>query len=285
MKTGFIGAGKVGFSLGKMFAESGLPLTGYYSRQREAAQVAAAFTGTRAYCDLCELVQDSDAIFLTVPDRAITPVYLELRSFSLSGKQICHCSGALSARDAFPGIEETGALGLSIHPLFPVSSRYDSYRELADAFFCLEGEKSAIPAWKTQLECCGCTVQTIDAAVKPLYHAACATASNLVCALVQQSIDELTRCGFSQEDALRALTPLIRSNTARLLAVGPTEALTGPVERNDCETVKKHLACLTEGNERALYTAATRKLIEIAVGRHPEADYGALRELTEKGQK
>ena len=254
MKTGFIGAGKVGFSLGKMFAESGLPLTGYYSRQREAAQEAAAFTGTRAYSDLCELVQDSDAIFLTVPDRAITPVYLELRSFSLSGKQICHCSGALSARDAFPGIEETGALGLSIHPLFPVSSRYDSYRELADAFFCLEGEKSAIPAWKTQLECCGCTVQTIDAAVKPLYHAACATASNLVCALVQQSIDELTRCGFSQEDALR-------------------------------ETVKKHLACLTEGNERALYTAATRKLIEIAVGRHPEADYGALRELTEEGQK
>ena len=119
-------------------------------------------------------------------------------------------------------------------------------------------------------------MQTIDAAVKPLYHAACATASNLVCALVQQSIDELTRCGFSQEDALRALTPLIRSNTARLLAVGPTEALTGPVERNDCET---------EGNERALYTAATRKLIEIAVGRHPEADYGALRELTEEGQK
>lgn len=127
---------------------------------------------------------------------------------------------------------------------------------------------------------------TIDAAVKPLYHAACATASNLVCALVQQSIDELTRCGFSQEDALRALTPLIRSNTARLLAVGPTEALTGPGRTKRLRnSVKKHLACLTEGNERALYTAATRKLIEIAVGRHPETDYGALRELTEEGQK
>ena len=155
MKTGFIGAGKVGFSLGKMFAESGLPLTGYYSRQRESAEEAANFTGTHAYSDLCELVQDSDAIFLTVPDRAITPVYLELRSFSLSGKQICHCSGALSARDAFPGIEETGALGLSIHPLFPVSSRYDSYRELADAFFCLEGDFEAVSAWKPLLERCG----------------------------------------------------------------------------------------------------------------------------------
>ena len=98
MKTGFIGAGKVGFSLGKMFAESGLPLTGYYSRQREAAQEAAAFTGTRAYSDLCELVQDSDAIFLTVPDRAITPVYLELRSFYRSGKKICQLRRPLFSR-------------------------------------------------------------------------------------------------------------------------------------------------------------------------------------------
>lgn len=230
-----------------MFAESGLPLTGYYSRQREAAQEAAAFTGTRAYSDLCELVQDSDAIFLTVPDRAITPVYLELRSFSLSGKQICHCSGALSAGTLFRHRGDRCARSF-IHPLFPVSSRYDSYRELADAFFCLEGEKSAIPAWKTQLECCGCTVQTIDAAVKPLYHAACATASNLVCALVQQSIDELTRCGFSQEDALRALTPLIRSNTARLLAVGPTEALTGPGRTKRLRNGEK-TSCLSHGGK------------------------------------
>ena len=245
MKTGFIGAGKVGFSLGKMFAESGLPLTGYYSRQRESAEEAANFTGTHAYSDLCELVQDSDAIFLTVPDRTITSVYLELRSFSLSGKQICHCSGALSAREAFPGLAETGALGLSIHPLFPVSSRYDSYRELADAFFCLEGDFEAVSAWKPLLE----------------------------------------RCGFDEQSALRALTSLIRSNTARLLEVGPCEALTGPVERNDCETVKKHLACIPEGRERALYTAATRNLIELAVRRHPDEDYGALRELTEEGHK
>ena len=56
MKTGFIGAGKVGFSLGRLFAENGIPLTGYYSRQRESAEEAANFTGTHAYSDLCELI-------------------------------------------------------------------------------------------------------------------------------------------------------------------------------------------------------------------------------------
>ena len=43
MKIGFIGAGKVGFSLGQFFVQGGLPVTGYYSRHRGSAQEAAAF--------------------------------------------------------------------------------------------------------------------------------------------------------------------------------------------------------------------------------------------------
>ena len=49
MKIGFIGAGKVGFSLGRFFVQGGIPVTGYYSRHRESAVEAAAFTGTEQY--------------------------------------------------------------------------------------------------------------------------------------------------------------------------------------------------------------------------------------------
>ena len=52
MKTGFIGAGKVGFTLGKFFAENNIQVTGYYSRRRESAKEAAAFTGTTVYTAL-----------------------------------------------------------------------------------------------------------------------------------------------------------------------------------------------------------------------------------------
>lgn len=41
MKIGFIGAGKVGFSLGKFFVQGGVPVTGYYSRRRDSAEEAA----------------------------------------------------------------------------------------------------------------------------------------------------------------------------------------------------------------------------------------------------
>ncbi|MGM9607240.1 MAG: NAD(P)-binding domain-containing protein [Oscillospiraceae bacterium] len=135
MKIGFIGAGKVGFTLGKFFAQGGIPVTGYWSRNPESAQEAAFFTGSRQYDSPEALVQDSDALFLTVPDSAITPVFQDLGAFEISEKQICHCSGAMTAGEAFPGIGQTGAYGYSIHPLFPVSSKYEAYRELTGAFF------------------------------------------------------------------------------------------------------------------------------------------------------
>lgn len=276
MKIGFIGAGKVGCTLGKYFAERDIEVTGYYSRTFASAKDAAAFTGTKAYDDPAALIGDSDVLFLTVPDRTITPAYEGLRQYGLAGKMLCHCSGAMTAREAFPGIEETGASGYSIHPLFPVSSKDESYRVLEGAFFCVEGDDAHLSQWKTLLESLRLRVQIIPADAKVRYHAACAIASNLYCALVQTSVDLLEECGFTKSLALEALAPLMRSNLERILQVGPQDALTGPVERNDAGTVKKHVACIPAGKEQALYCAASEKLVEMASRRHPEEDYSAL---------
>ena len=105
MTIGFIGAGKVGFSLVQFFAHGGLSMIFYYSLHRDSAQEAAERTGTRQFASLEALVRASDAIFLTVPDGAISAVYEKLRQFDLTGKQLCHCSGAISAQEAFPGAE------------------------------------------------------------------------------------------------------------------------------------------------------------------------------------
>ena len=107
MRIGLIGAGKVGFSLGKFFVQGGVPVTGYWSRHRESMREAALFTGTKQYDALEALVQDSDALFLTVPDGVISSVFQTLKEFDISEKQICHCSGAMTAGEAFPGIGQT----------------------------------------------------------------------------------------------------------------------------------------------------------------------------------
>lgn len=279
MKIGFIGAGKVGFSLGKFFSQGGIPVTGYCSRHRESAQEAAEFTGTKQYDRMEDLIRESDAIVLTVPDGAISSVFEEIREFPLTGKQICHCSGAMTVREAFPGLQETGAYGYSIHPLFPISSKYDAYRELPGAFFCLEGEGPQLEEWKQMISSLGPTVQIISGESKVRYHAACAISSNLICALVQESLDLLESCGFTPEGARKAITPLMRSNLDHIIETGPIAALTGPIERNDTTTVEKHLHCFPGEQDAALYRAVSKKLVQVAERKNPDRDYGPMKEL------
>ena len=278
VRIGFVGAGKVGFSLGKFFAEGGLPIAGYYSRSVESAHEAAAFTGSSCFESLAELVAASDAIFITVPDGAISGVYQNLRAYDLTGKQLCHCSGSLAAAEVFPGLEETGATGYSLHPLFPVSSKTGSYRELPGAFFCIEGDEAHLAEWKQRLEALGPQVQVIPGSAKKRYHAACAISSNLVCALVQQSLDMLVACGFDERSALGAITPLVRANMEHIIEHGPAGALTGPIERNDATTVASHLQCFDAPEERELYRYASLKLVEVAQKKHSESDYTNMRE-------
>ena len=74
-KIGFIGAGRVGFSLGKYFVQKGLNVTGYYSRDINHSKEASDFTNTRCYESIDNLISDSDVIFVTVSDSAIEIMY------------------------------------------------------------------------------------------------------------------------------------------------------------------------------------------------------------------
>lgn len=282
MSIGFIGAGRVGTTLGRYFADNGLSVTGYYSRSRKSAEESAEFTGSAAFADAEELLSVSSTVFITVPDGAITAVYSQLRDAGITGKQLCHCSGSLTTEEAFPGINESGAAGCSIHPLFPVSSRFETFKELHEAFFCIEGDPVCAAQWRSILTGFGNKVREIAGAHKKAYHAACAISSNLVCALAAESIGLLRGCGFTEEEALEALRPLAMSNMEHIFTSGPVSALTGPAERNDIQTIKKHISCMDTEADRAMYKAVTLKLLETAQQKNPERDYSALREQLTK---
>ena len=281
MRIGFIGAGKVGFSLGKYFSLHGAEVAGYFSRSFESAEKAARFTGTAAYRDRSELIEACDMLFLTVPDGLIAPVFRELDKEEIRGKYICHSSGALTAAAAFPDIESAGAFGYSVHPLFAVSDAYHAYEELADVFFALEGSVEHLEEVRSFLTGTGLNVQVIDSGSKTRYHCAASIASNLVVALAYQSVSMLKGCGFTPEGAIKALTPLMRGNMNHILADGPVAALTGPVERADAGTVEKHLGCLTGPGERELYRLVSQKLVEVAEAKHPERDYSSVKKILE----
>ena len=75
MQISFIGAGKVGVSLGKYFISKGRKVGGYYSLSPKSAAWAANFTNTKQYQSIEEIISSSDMIFFTVPDDKIGEVW------------------------------------------------------------------------------------------------------------------------------------------------------------------------------------------------------------------
>ena len=277
MKVGFIGAGRVGCSLGRYLLENNYPIAGYYSKSPSSAAWAADFTKTISYHTMKQLVEVSDVLFLTVPDSAIEQVYGQLKEENLSGKILCHCSGAM-ASSVFADIEERGAFAYSIHPFYAISNKETSYLDLGQAFFTVEGSPEHLEDMCGIFRSAGNRVQVIDAEQKVLYHAAASAASNFMVALSDYALGLLSQCGFTKEAALGALGPIMRGNMETVLAVGPEKALTGPIARNDQDTVRKHMAAINEA-DRGLYRELARRTLTVAKAKNPQVDYQEMEEI------
>ena len=195
IKFGFIGAGKVGFSLGKYLKENNIDISGYYSKSQHSAKEAAIFTNTRQYNNLEDLIKNSDAIFITTPDNQIADVWNEVKKLPIKEKLICHCSGSISS-EVFSNINNHGAYGYSIHPMFAISDKYNSYKNLSQAFITIEGHEKHIEYFKQLFSYLGNDVGVINKENKALYHAASVTVSNLVLGLINNGVNYLKECGF-----------------------------------------------------------------------------------------
>jgi len=274
---GFIGAGKVGVTLGKYFSINSVPVSGYFSRStiNTSAKDAADFTDSQCYETIGDIVRASDILFLTVPDGAIGDVWENVKHITvdmdISGKIFCHCSGALSS-EVFDGISERGAYGYSLHPFFAVSSKLESYKEISKASFALEGDSEYLRDMQKLIAELGNPVYIIERAHKVKYHAAAVFLSNHVVAAAYTGGKLLKECGFDDDFVKNALQTLFIGNCEKIAALGAVDALTGPVERGDTATVRKHMETLG-GNERALYANLSAQLADIAKQKHPSRDY------------
>ena len=261
MKVGFIGAGKMGFTLGKHMTDHGITVGGYYSKTPKSAMEAAKFTNSHCYQSLTELVNGNDIIFITVPDGQIAVMAdtLDRLDADLSGKIICHTSGAYSSQ-VFSGMDSQ-VYGYSIHPIYAVNSKTESYINFNQAYITIEGNDARIDVMTDMFKGMGHQVKIISARDKVKYHGAAVFASNLVIGLYHKSMKLMMDCGFSEAEAEDALKPLFENNANNLIKKGCADALTGPVDRCDTETVRKHLEALSENpDELYIYRLLSKEL-------------------------
>lgn len=267
IQIGFIGAGKVGVSLGKYLKEKGREVVGYYSRSPESARWAAVFTQTTYYESLQEMISSCDIILFTVPDGAIASVWEEAKPY-VSGKIVVHCSGLHSSK-IFSDAGRANCYAYSLHPLMAVNSKENSWRELPKALFTIEGDEKYLHYIEEMMQGMGNKTRIISTENKIKYHAAAAILSNHLTALFDMSQTLFEQCGFEGREELYQLA---EGSLTNILKEGCMNALTGPVERNDVETVQKHLKVL-DAQAKAAYQANTAYLIRIAEKKHPDRDY------------
>lgn len=277
MKIGFIGAGRVGCSMGKYLSGHGISISGYYSRSKEAAAWAAAFTGSECYEEMRECVQQSDILCLSVPDDAIEEVWREVRAYKLTDKIICHFSGLLTS-EIFVNLRLKGAYGASLHPMFAFNDKERTFEQLEGVGFTIEGDRKGLQMLRGILEEAGNPVIEIEARKKATYHAAASLLSNHVAAVLACGYELLEQAGFDEVQARAFSKELVIGNVSHIVEQGPVAALTGPIERNDVGTVQKHLQVLDE-EQRKLYRLLGERLTEMAGCKHTERDYTTMREL------
>lgn len=278
MNIGIIGAGKVGVSVGRYLKDNNIQIAGFYDIDCENAAFAEKFTQTDCFSDLEELVRVSDTLFITTPDAVIGSVWDCIKNnMSVQNKIVCHFSGALSS-DVFTDSQSTGASVCSIHPMLAFSDKLTSYRIPANTFFALEGDETAVSALKSLFESLGNIVCRIDKSKKSLYHTAASVLSNELVALLDMGYSLLEQCGFSRNKAVRATQNLVLGNVNSVLENGCVKALTGPVERNDLQTVKKHVNSL-KGEDRQIYILLAKRLVKLAKVKNEDRDYGEMSEF------
>lgn len=282
---GIAGAGRIGQALGRLLRERGEPVAAVASRTPESARVAAAFIGAEA-ATYAQLPSRATRILIAVSDRAVAPVALELARAGMAGGVALHTCGAHGAGILAP-LAARGVSCASLHPLQTVASPERGLAELPGAAFAVDGEGPALHWAGRIIGLLNGQALHIPAGKRPLYHAAAVLAGNYVVGLLDAAAALLGECGVGQEQALRALSPLARAAVSNAAALGPLQALTGPLERGDLETVAAHLEALAQAPRPAaeLYRQCGLYLLGVARRKPPRADLRAMESLLREGRK
>lgn len=100
-------------------------------------------------------------------------------------------------RNAFSGFRRNraeGACGYSVHPIFAVSDKKNSYREIGKAYFTVEGSSEKMYVIEELFARLGNGYQVIGAENKAKYHASLVMSSNLVIGLYHMAASLLCEC-------------------------------------------------------------------------------------------
>jgi predicted short-subunit dehydrogenase-like oxidoreductase (DUF2520 family) len=289
-RLGFIGAGRLARCLALGFSRAGYPLTAIASRtQASARQLASQIDHCAAYDDPQEVVNAADIVFLAVPDDSIGTTANTLRldcaaSPGSGPRALVHCSGASPVELLVPARTQGASIG-GFHPLYLFGGERADIERIRGCSVTIEADGALKEALTALAVALGCHPLTIPAGGRMLYHGAAHYAASFALCSLAECVALWRTLGFAEDDALRALLPMLAGTIETARDKGLSGALAGPVSRGDTGVVRKQLELLEGlgGDHAALYGLLTRRAVELARRRAtPPAAIEAIAEVVEE---
>ena len=284
---GIAGAGRVARALGRLLRERGEPVVAAASRDpSHAAWAAELIGGDTEAVSLDRLSRRAARILIAVSDDAIPSVAGVLAASGMNRGIVLHTCGARGPEILEPLVTAGVACGV-LHPLQTIATPEGGVALLPGSSFAISGAGAAVAWGERIVALLDGTALHIEPAQMPIYHAAAVMASNYITGLIDAAAILMKTAGIDEKTALKALGPLIRAGVENTLALGPAKALTGPIERGDVETVRRHLRSLeaTAPSASSLYRSAGLQVLEVARRRGlAEAQAGEIEALLREGR-
>lgn len=279
IRIGIAGTGRLAQALGRSLHQRGLPITAIAGRDLRRTSEAAAFIGKGVQnsavqsVSLPDLAEAASHVMVAVPDDALPSVVQTLAPSPSPVRVVLHTCGSRGP-EALKELADRGASCGVLHPLQTISTREQGAADLPGSYFGITASGEALE-WATDI----CRLLEghpliITPERRPLYHAAAVMASNYIVAMIDAAAMLLGQAGVASDQALPALAPLIEASVRNALTAGPIQALTGPIERGDEQTIASHLLALGDAPEsvRHLYRSAGLHASQIARRKSPGVD-------------
>jgi predicted short-subunit dehydrogenase-like oxidoreductase (DUF2520 family) len=267
-----IGAGKIAHSIVPALQKSGYNITVIISRKIESAKLLAVKFGTGNYSDkLTEIYTGGGIVLLCVPDNRIKATAKELSNLKLRFSKFIfvHLSGAYDI-SCLNSLQKKNGQTASLHIMqtFPSKRRV----KLTGCYAAVETDsKEAEKILFDLAKDISLKPFRLKSNTKEFYHLAGVFASNFLAGNLFAAETAFNKTGNINTNFFEVITPIVYSTLANIKKTGAVNALSGPIERGDIQTIKKHLAVLkkdagkTNNNSLLLsYIAQSLNLIEAA---------------------
>lgn len=224
---------------------------------------------------------DVDLVVLAVPDGLIAGVASELAALvqeraernphtaqrvpegNSSQPVVMHLSG-VTGLDVLNPLASLGWAQLAWHPIqtFPPSADGARFKGVRVG---MTGDEPGLEMGHRLSELVGATPLSVKEEDRSRYHLASVLASNFMPMLLEMGAQRFAGIASTMEEAWQALFPLMQGMLDSIEEHGPAGAVTGPVARDDLDTVLNHLKTFSNPEEEELYRSLIHGLLSIAV--------------------